>query len=68
MQMLYKLSSSAQIKAVGIKEKGHCQEVMTRINFSPDWLEQDTKQDQSGLADQKNPEIIVKNWIKPAWK
>lgn len=43
MQMLYKLGSSAQVKAIGIKENGHCQEVMARMNFSRDWLEQDTK-------------------------
>lgn len=53
MKVLYKLGSSAQGKAIGIKENGHCQKVMARMNFSPSWLEQDTKQDQVGLADQK---------------
>lgn len=51
MQMLCKLGSSAKVKAIGIKGNGHCQEVMVRMNFSPDWLEQDRKQDQAGLAD-----------------
>lgn len=51
MQTLCKLGSSAKVKAIGIKGNSHCQEVIARMNFSPDWLEQDIKQEQAGLGD-----------------